>query len=101
MSSEPSDIPYVAPTLRAVFLDAVAPASFLEFLKLGTPGGLMMQLEGNSYDITNVLASLLGMHAPPCCITSSFFSSSWGEVLWTLLHYLSGHESPEGDSNKS
>ncbi len=58
--SELAQIPYVAPTLKAVFLDAIAPASFLEFLKLGIPGGFMMQLEGNSYDITTLLASLLG-----------------------------------------
>jgi hypothetical protein len=78
------DIPYVAPTLKAVFLDAIAPASFLEFLKLGIPGGLMMQLEGNSYDITNVLASLLGMsclasvtitNVHPCLLVGSIQAS--------------------------
>ncbi|BDA44364.1 probable multidrug and toxin extrusion protein 1 [Coccomyxa sp. Obi] len=60
-ASAPSqEVPYVAPTLGAVFADAVAPASFAEFLRLALPGGLMMQIEGNSFDITNVLASLLG-----------------------------------------
>ncbi len=44
----------------AVIADALAPASFAEFLRLALPGGLMMQIEGNSFDITNVLASLLG-----------------------------------------
>ena len=50
----------MAPTLKAVIADALAPASFAEFLRLALPGGLMMQIEGNSFDITNILASLLG-----------------------------------------
>lgn len=65
MSVPSQDIPYVAPTLKAVFADAVAPASFAQFLKLAIPGGLMMQIEGNSFDITNVLASLLGARPFP------------------------------------
>ncbi len=64
MSAPVPEVPYVAPTLKAVFADAVAPATFAEFLKLAIPGGLMMQIEGNSFDITNVLASLLGARSP-------------------------------------
>lgn len=48
------------PSLRAVLVDAVQWGSFRDFLALSIPGGFMMQLEGNSYDITTLLAGLLG-----------------------------------------
>ena len=38
------DIPYVQPTLKAIFKDAILPSSFWEFLKLAIPGGIMMQV---------------------------------------------------------
>jgi hypothetical protein len=78
-AQEQGAIPYVQPTLKAVFLDAIAPASFLEFLKLGIPGGLMMQLEGNSYDITNVLASLLG--ATPIPLQKDQGEPEWAHAV--------------------
>jgi hypothetical protein len=56
----------VAPTLRATLADALLWDSFRDFLALGIPGGFMMQLEGNSYDITTLLAGLLGRVSPPC-----------------------------------
>lgn len=54
------EVPYVQPSLKAILEDAVQWSSFREFLVLGLPGGFMMQLEGNSYDITTVLAGILG-----------------------------------------
>ena len=56
----------MAPTLRAILADALLWDSFRDFLALGVPGGFMMQLEGNSYDITTLLAGLLGRVLPPC-----------------------------------
>ena len=54
------EVPYVQPSLKAVLQDALQWDSFRDFLALGIPGGFMMQLEGNSYDITTLLAGLLG-----------------------------------------
>ena len=54
------DVPYAQPGLKAILADAVQWDSFQDFLALGLPGGFMMQLEGNSYDITTLLAGLLG-----------------------------------------
>ena len=53
-------VPYAQPGLKAILADAVQWDSFRDFLALGLPGGFMMQLEGNSYDITTLLAGLLG-----------------------------------------
>ncbi len=53
-------MPYAQPGLKAVLKDALQWDSFRDFLRLGIPGGFMMQLEGNSYDITTLLAGLLG-----------------------------------------
>ena len=65
----------MAPTLRATLADALLWDSFRDFLALGIPGGFMMQLEGNSYDITTLLAGLLGRVLPPC------MSSFWVQQL--------------------
>ena len=54
------EVPYAQPGLKAILADAVQWDSFRDFLALGLPGGFMMQLEGNSYDITTLLAGLLG-----------------------------------------
>ena len=54
------EVPYAQPGLKAILADAVEWDSFRDFLALGLPGGFMMQLEGNSYDITTLLAGLLG-----------------------------------------
>ena len=54
------DVPYAQAGLKAILADAVQWDSFRDFLALGLPGGFMMQLEGNSYDITTLLAGLLG-----------------------------------------
>ena len=56
------EVPYVQPSLQAVLQDALQWDSFRDFLALGIPGGFMMQLEGNSYDVTTLLAGLLGGH---------------------------------------
>ena len=77
----PKEVPYVAPTLRATLADALLWDSFRDFLALGVPGGFMMQLEGNSYDITTLLAGLLGRVLPHCM--SSFRCND------CLLHSLS------------
>ena len=53
-------MPYAQPGLKAVLQDALQWDSFRDYLALGVPGGFMMQLEGNSYDITTLLAGLLG-----------------------------------------
>ncbi len=58
------EVPYVQPSLKAVLQDALQWDSFRDFLALGIPGGFMMQLEGNSYDITTLLAGLLGTCPP-------------------------------------
>ena len=57
------EVPYAQPGLKAILADAVQWDSFRDFLALGLPGGFMMQLEGNSYDITTLLAGLLGERA--------------------------------------
>ena len=91
-------MPYAQPGLKAVLRDALQWDSFQDFLALGIPGGFMMQLEGNSYDITTLLAGLLGTlfpnlhskssHDTVCLSIICVISGDVGTSSLKLLHRL-------------
>lgn len=49
----------------------VSPAVLAKFLVLGMPGGVMMAADAASFDVTTVMASVLGTAATLCLILCS------------------------------
>lgn len=59
----------------------LSPHVLSNFLVLGLPGGVMMAADACSFDVTTVMASILGMHSHlmtySACYAYSFCHSTW------------------------
>lgn len=76
----------------AAICSGVSPHVLSNFLVLGLPGGVMMAADACSFDVTTVMASILGEHnslLPPMLVYCVFSTMLACCVISTMLAYWS------------
>ena len=65
-----SEVTYAS--AMAAVRHGVSPKVMTRFLALGLPGGVMMGVDAASFDVTTVMASVLGIHLTICIYNHTY-----------------------------
>ena len=76
-----SEVTYAS--AMAAVRHGVSPKVLARFLALGLPGGVMMGVDAASFDVTTVMASILGQSCLSCACRMTWHAwSCWYHVLF-------------------